>query len=242
MAQKKVLHLAPRRRPRRGRHAASAARASGLAAHDQGISVQLEVPGPSTSPATELRCASSSPGSIAAHFANRLRPGAGPLRVPGGRPHRRGRLPLLAGQVEIFWRGGFVGRQAIGARGAGRALPPDLRHRRDASRWSARCWRRSSARRGSSAAPAAPLRVPDHDRRLRQGDGEVELDEQIPVSEVDDVRVSVDPNTTPRLRAAAQDGLLTWKLALDAGRAAWCSSCTSTSTFRAVRHRRRSRP
>ena len=40
----------------------------------------------------------------------------------------------------------------------------------------------------------------------------VELTEQIPVSEIDDVRVTVDPNTAPGYELAAQDGRLTWKL------------------------------
>ena len=46
----------------------------------------------------------------------------------------------------------------------------------------------------------------------KQASSEVELIEQIPVSEMDDVRVTVDPNTAPGYELAAQDGRLTWKL------------------------------
>jgi len=46
---------------------------------------------------------------------------------------------------------------------------------------------------------------------------ELELTEQVPVSELDDVKVVIDPRTTGGYGQSRDDGLLTWKLALAPG-------------------------
>ena len=46
---------------------------------------------------------------------------------------------------------------------------------------------------------------------------QVELAEQIPVSELDDVKVELDPKTSPGPRRDPEDGILTWQIAVKPG-------------------------
>ena len=46
---------------------------------------------------------------------------------------------------------------------------------------------------------------------------QVEISEHIPVSELDDVKVLVDPRTTPGYRLRPEDGIVTWTVSLQNG-------------------------
>jgi uncharacterized protein (TIGR02231 family) len=185
---------------------------SGLAARDQGLSVQLDVPDPAdvAGDGTPVRVFVARE-AIAAHFASRCAPALAPFVFRVADLTDDAPFPLLPGPVESFWRGNFVGRQPIDrvAQGALFHLSFGLDESFKVKREVLEEVEREKGLFGSA-------------RRFRYGyritlasygkPGEVELTEQLPVSEIDDVHVTIDPNTTPGYELAAQDGHLTWKL------------------------------
>ncbi len=196
---------------------------AGLAARDQGLSVQLDVPDTADvgGDGTPVRVFVARQ-ALSAHFANRTAPALAPFVFRVADLTDDTPFPLLPGQVETFWRGGFVGRQPIErvAQGAVFHLTFGIDERFKVKREVLEEVEREKGLFGSARRFKYGYRLTlgAYGKGGTPGDsGEVELIEQIPVSEIDDVRVTVDPSTAPGYELAAQDGRLTWKLSPEPG-------------------------
>jgi uncharacterized protein (TIGR02231 family) len=190
---------------------------AGLAARDQGLSVQLDVPDPAdvSGDGTPVRVFVAKQ-ALTARFANRCAPALAPFVFRVTDLTDDAPFPLLPGQVESFWRGGFVGRQPIErvAQGAVFHLTFGIDETYKVEREVLEEVEREKGLFGSARRFKYGYRITlgSYGKRAEGRASGVELTEQIPVSEIDDVRVTVDPNTAPGYELAAQDGRLTWKL------------------------------
>lgn len=191
-----------------------------LAASDQGLSVQLAVPGVSEVPGdgTPVRLFVGRQ-ALEAHLALRTSPALAPFVFRVADLTDEAPYPLLAGFVEIFWKGGFVGRQSLERVAAGAAfhLTIGLDDRFKVERSVIEEVKRDTGLFGSSHRLRYGYRIEVQSHASRPET--VELAEQIPVSEIDDVKVAVEATTTPGFALQAEDGRLTWRLALPPGQA-----------------------
>ncbi|HUB07574.1 MAG TPA: mucoidy inhibitor MuiA family protein [Myxococcales bacterium] len=190
----------------------------GMAARDQGLSVQLEVPGRSDVPGdgTPVRLlVGQTP--LAAHFATRCAPAALPFAFRVADLVDETPYPLLPGPVERFWKGAFLGALPLDriAVGAPFHLTFGVDDRVKVKREVLEEVQREKGFFGTSHRLRYGYRLLVE--RYGQQSGDVELTEQIPVSELDDVKVTIDETTTAGYQQNAQDGRLTWKLQLAPG-------------------------
>ncbi|MBL9039490.1 MAG: mucoidy inhibitor MuiA family protein [Archangium sp.] len=193
----------------------SGAGAKQMAALNQGLSVQLAVPGDARVPGdgTPVRLAVGTT-SMPAHFALRAAPKLAPGVFRVATVTNSGDWPLLAGTVDVFRSTGLVGRHPLErvAQGAPFTLTfgsdETLRVKRvtleevgkdagifDSKRRFTYAYRFEVANHGAAKT-------------------EVVLEDQVPVVEVNDISVAIDPKTTAGFTVNTTSGVGAWTVPL----------------------------
>ncbi len=194
----------------------SNAGATGMNASDQGLSVQLAVKGAAdvagdSTPARLFVGKSELP----AEFALRTVPRQIPYffhvaELVNGAPY-----PLLPGKVELFRRGGYLGTGSIERvpQGGRFHLSFGLEEGIKVKRIVLDEIKRDTGLFKNNQRFHYSYR---YELESSQN-AAVELAEQVPVSELDDVQVELEDQTTPGYEQQPLDGILRWKLSLKAG-------------------------
>jgi uncharacterized protein (TIGR02231 family) len=202
------------------RHAESGtnsnASSTGMNASDQGLSVQLEVNGKvdvaGDSTPSRLFVGRS---ELPAQFALRTVPRQIPYVFHVAELVNAAPYPLLAGKVALFRGGGYLGTAALervpqgGRFHLSFGLEEGVRIKRivlDEIK------RDTGLFKNNQRFHYAYRYELESARRVV-----IELAEQVPVSELDDVHVELEDQTTPGYEQQPLDGILRWKLSLNAG-------------------------
>jgi uncharacterized protein (TIGR02231 family) len=193
--------------------------AAGLAASNQGLSVQLEVPEAADvlgegAPVRLFVARTRMP----AKFALRTAPALSPFVFRVADLDNAAPFPLLAGPMDTFGRSGFTGRvrQERVAQGARFHLTFGVEEGMKVKRKTMDELKRETGLFGGNHrfTYAYQLELAN----FTPGARDVEVQERVPVSELDDVKVTIDaPKTEPGYEQNKEDGLLTWKLKLRPG-------------------------
>ena len=191
---------------------------SGMQAEEQGLSVQLQVNGPASvsGDGTPARLFVAST-TLSAAFAWKTVPRQVPFVFRVADLVNAAPFPLLPGEVDLFRSGAYLGRVPLERVAEGArfhlsfGLEEGIRVKRVVLEEIVRDEGLfKSARRFRYAYR---FEVENHLPRPAQ----VELAEQVPVSELTDVEVGLEEKTTPGFTRNLEDGILTWKLPLEAG-------------------------
>ncbi|WP_223645771.1 mucoidy inhibitor MuiA family protein [Corallococcus sp. EGB] len=211
------------RRDEFGQHAEAGpgeekAEGQGLRVVDQGLSVQWEaqeatrVPGDGT--AVRVRIGRH---RLKADFSWRTAPKLLPVVFRVARLNNTTPFPLLAGPVGIFRDTGYLGHQQLErvARGAPFELAFGVEEGLRVKRTVVAEVQRPKGLFGGKQRFRYVYRF--ELANLRSQPELVELSEHIPVSELDDVQVELEPESTAGYTLAEDDGIATWKVALPSG-------------------------
>jgi uncharacterized protein (TIGR02231 family) len=196
-------------------------REPGLAAREQGLSVQLEVPGRAEvrGDGTAVRVLVSR-SRMPARFAWRTAPSLTPFVFRVAQVTNTAAFPLLQGQVDGFRRSGFIGRHALERvpQGGAFELSFGLEDRMKVKRVVVEELARDSGLFQQRRRFRYAYRLELQNRS--GGPEELEVVERIPVSELEDIRVEIEKaKTTAGYELAAADGLVVWKVKLRADEA-----------------------
>ena len=192
--------------------------ADGMQAEEQGLSVQLQVKGRSTvsGDGTPARLFVAST-RLAAAFAWKTVPRQVPFVFRVADLVNTAPFPLLPGEVDLFRSGAYLGRIPLErvAEGARFHLSFGLEEGVKIKRVVLEEIVRDEGIFKSSRRfrYAYRFEVENHLPRPEQ----IELAEQVPVSELSDVEVGLEEKTTPGFTRNAGDGIVIWKLPLEAG-------------------------
>jgi uncharacterized protein (TIGR02231 family) len=186
-----------------------------LQATSQGLSVQLAVPEPAEVPGdgkpVRLKVGAS---RLRAAFAYRTVPKLLPFVFRVADLTNTGAFPLLPGPVDAFGKSGFIGRSALErvAQGARFHLTFGIEEALKVKRTVTDEMKRDAGLFGSHARfhYAYAFDVANYLGRAE----EIELAEHVPVSELDDVKVQIEPKTTAGFELAPEDGIVRWKVKL----------------------------
>jgi uncharacterized protein (TIGR02231 family) len=126
-------------------------------------------------------------------------------------------VPLLAGPVDVFARGDFLARYELKRVAQGGRV--DLSFGIEEAVKVRRIVVEELARDQGVLGPSRQRRFAYRFEVASFLDRteEVEISEHIPVSELDDVTVKIDPRTTGGYQLRADDGIVTWRLTLKPG-------------------------
>jgi len=191
--------------------------APGMAAEAQGLSVQLKVPGgvdlPGDGRPTRLKVEEL---HLPATFSLVAVPKLVPHVFRSAEAVNQARYPLLPGRVDLFSSGSFLGTSRL-----------PLVAQRDAIKLAFGIDESVKVRRVTLAEDKKDPSCLGSTRRMLYGykvevanfaasPALLTLQEHIPVSQMDEVKVVVESNTTTGFERAVEDGILTWKLPLKA--------------------------
>ena len=186
-----------------------------MAAEDQGLSVQLKVPGVvdfagDGRPARVLVETIKLP----AKFELVTIPKLLPHTFRAAEAQNLARYPLVPGRVELFSGGSFIGssRLPLVARGDKLKLAFGIDEQVKVHRTVVEELKRDPGFLGSTRKLRYAYKVEVSSYAGKPT--EVSLQEQVPVSQMADVKVLLDPTTTAGYELAKDDGILTWKLKL----------------------------
>ncbi|MCY1017573.1 mucoidy inhibitor MuiA family protein [Pyxidicoccus sp. MSG2] len=190
----------------------------GLRVVSQGLSVQWEaqeatrVPGDGS--AVRVRLGRH---RLKADFSWRTAPKLHPVVFRVARLSNATPFPLLPGPVSIFRDTGFLGHQQLErvAKGAPFELTFGLEEGLRVKRTVVEEVQRPKGLFSGKQRFRYVYRFQLANVRARAE--KVELSEHIPVSELDDVKVELEPESTAGYTLAAEDGIATWKVALAPG-------------------------
>lgn len=190
----------------------------GMRVSSQGLSVQWEaqesvrVPGDGS--AVRVRLGRH---RLKADFSWRTVPKLHPVVFRVARLTNSTPFPLLPGPVSVFRNTGFLGHQSLRrvAKGAPFELTFGLEEGLRVKRTVVEELQRPEGFFDSKKRFRFAYRF--ELANLRQRPEKVELSEHIPVSELDDVKVEVEQESTAGYTLAAEDGIATWKVALAPG-------------------------
>ncbi|AKQ69128.1 Aspartate ammonia-lyase [Myxococcus hansupus] len=198
--------------------AARSSSSNGLEAIPQGLSVQLVVPTPVSIPgddsAVRVQVAKT---RLKAAFNWRTIPKLHPVVFRVARVNNAAPFPLLPGDVDLYRGAGFIGRQPLEhvAQGAPFELTFGVEEGlRVERRVVEELQRPEGLFKGTQRFRYAYQFTLNN---LRAHPEEVELSEHYPVSELEDVKVALEPMTTGGYALQADDGIATWKLKLAPG-------------------------
>ena len=187
-------------------------------AREQGLSVQLEVPGKSKvggdGTAARLFVGKS---KFKATYELRTAPRSMPAVFRVAELNNQGAWPLLPGRVDVFRSTGLVGRYALERVPQGGAftltfgLEDSVRVKRKVME---ELKRDTGLFNGNKRFTYAyRFEVANYGKQAMT----VTLAEQLPVSELSDIAVTVDEKTTRGYKLDAQDGIAKWPLTLKPG-------------------------
>lgn len=192
--------------------------AEGMAVEDQGLSVQLAAPEPATvrGDGTAVRVFVART-RLAATFAWKTVPRQVPNVFRVADLVDTAPFPLLAGQVELFRGGSFLGKVPLErvAQGARFHLSFGLADEVKVKRVVV-----DEIARDHGIFKKAQRFHYAYRFEVENGAGgpqTIELSEAVPVSELSDVTVELEDRTTPGFSRNLEDGIVTWKLALKPG-------------------------
>ncbi|WP_238540074.1 mucoidy inhibitor MuiA family protein [Corallococcus macrosporus] len=198
--------------------AGTTSKSKGLEAVPQGLSVQLVAPAPVSIPgddsAVRVQVAKT---RLDAAFTWRAVPKLHPVVFRVARLNNAAAFPLLPGEVDLYRGSGFIGRQSLEhvAQGA----PFELTFGVDEGlRVDRRVVEEAQEHKGlfkdtQRFRYAYQFTL----NNLRAQPEEVELSDHFPVSELDDVKVALEPETTAGYTLQSNDGIATWKVKLAPG-------------------------
>lgn len=188
-----------------------------LAARDQGLSVQLEIPESSTvrGDATPQRLrvgATTMKSQLKLRTAPRLLPYA--FRV--AESTNQAPFPLLPGPIDVYRGGGFMARYDLErvAKGARFTLTFGIEERIKIRRSTVAELKRDQGVLGPTRRRKFHYKV-EIESYLNQPE-EIEITEQVPVSELDDVKIGLD-GTSAGYDFDKNDGLVRWRPKLGGG-------------------------
>lgn len=196
----------------------------GQRAAAQGLSVQLEVPElaevPGDGSPSRLLVGKA---RLKARFAYRTVPRLMPFAFRVAELVNTGPWPLLPGALDAFRRGGLTGhyhRERV-AQGERFQLTFGVEEGFKVKRFVVQEVVRDKGFLGTTRRfrYAYRYQVENHLTADGKADAaaELELAEQVPVSELSDVRVVIDPATSPGFEHQVEDGVVTWKVRLTRG-------------------------
>ncbi|MBZ4420736.1 mucoidy inhibitor MuiA family protein [Myxococcus sp. RHSTA-1-4] len=194
------------------------AEGQGLRVSAQGLSVQWEaqeatrVPGDGS--AVRVRLGRH---RLKANLSWRTVPKLHPVVFRVARLANTTPFPLLPGPVSLFRDTGFLGHQQLGrvAKGAPFELTFGLEEGLRVKRTVVEEVQRPKGLFGGKQRFRYAYRF--QLTNLRERPETVELSEHIPVSELEDVKVELEPESTAGYTLAAEDGIATWKVKLAPG-------------------------
>lgn len=185
---------------------------------DQGLSVQFTLPAPADilgdgTPNRLVFAESKLPARLSYRTAPKLLPYV--FRVAdlvNGSGY-----PLIAGPIDVFRKGQFIARYALSetANGARFQLTFGLEDRFKVKRNVIEEIARDKGWFGGTRRHRYVYRFEVTNYLDRQD--EIELAEHIPISELDDIKVALAPETTPGYKLNSDDGIVTWRLPLRPG-------------------------
>jgi uncharacterized protein (TIGR02231 family) len=189
-----------------------------LGVADLGVSVQMSLPEPADvdgdgTPARLLVARTRLAGSVRYRTAPKFMPFVFRVaEVTNSAP-----FPLLPGPVDAFRRGHFLGRYGLERIATGDRFTLTF-----GVEESMKVKRKVVAEVQRQEGLFGGVRHHRYEYKLEVANylgtaQELELTEQVPVSELDDVKVVIDPRTTGGYGQSRDDGLLTWKLRLQPG-------------------------
>jgi uncharacterized protein (TIGR02231 family) len=190
----------------------------GLPAEQQGLSVQLVVKGPAdvSGDGTPARILVAST-RLAAAFAWKTVPREVPFVFRVADLVNTAPFPLLAGEVDLFRRGAYLGRIPLERTAEGArfhlsfGLEEGVKVKRVVLEEIARD--QGLFKSAQRFRYAYRFELENHLGRAEQ----IELSEQMPVSELSDVEVALEDRTTAGFKRNLEDGIVTWKLSLAPG-------------------------
>jgi uncharacterized protein (TIGR02231 family) len=197
---------------------ASVATGTRMRAVAQGLSVQLVVPDPADVPgdgtATRVQFAHT---SLPADFHFRASPKLAPFVYLVADAVNAAPFPILAGEVDLYRDGSFLARYGTEtvASGARFTLSFGVEERLRAKRAVLEEREHSTGIIGNASRRVYWYRF--HVANVMGRAVEIELTDHIPVSEMKDVKVTVDPQTSPGYSVDATDGIVRWPLKLATG-------------------------
>jgi uncharacterized protein (TIGR02231 family) len=189
-----------------------------MLAEEQGLSVQLKVPEAVDVPAdnSPVRMAVAT-HRLKASTTLRTAPKLQPFVFRVAELVNTAPFPLLAGPLDAFHRGGFIGRYPLERipQGGKFSLTFGVDEGLKVERRVVQEVQRDQGFLGSTRRfnYAYLIDIANY----RNAPEEVEVSEHIPVSELDDVRVEVEPSTSKGYELKKDDGILTWKVRLGRG-------------------------
>lgn len=192
------------------------AAANGLEASDQGLSVQLAVKGTAdvAGDSTPVRLMVGK-ADLAAAFVLRTAPRHLPYVFRVADLVNSAPFPLLPGPVELFRRGGYLGKAPLERvpQGGKFHLSFGLEEGVKVKRLVLEEIKRDTGLFKSNQRFHYSYRY----ELESSAPMTIELAEQIPVSELDEVQVEIEDRTTAGYEKEPADGILRWKLALSGG-------------------------
>lgn len=194
------------------------ATSKGLQALPQGLSVQLvaqtPVNIPSDGSAVRVQVART---RLNAAFSWRTIPKLSPVIFRVARLNNAAAFPLLPGDVDLYRGTGFIGRLSLEhvAQGAPFELTFGVE---EGLRVDRRVVEEFQERKGLLKGTQRFRYAYQFTlNNLRTHAEEVELSDHFPVSELDDVKVALEPDTTAGYTLQSSDGIATWKVKLAPG-------------------------
>jgi uncharacterized protein (TIGR02231 family) len=198
--------------------AAAGGSSAGLAAQEEGLSVQLAVKGPAdvAGDGTPARLLVAT-AQLSAKFAWKTVPKLVPFVFRVADLVNSAPFPLLDGEVDLFRKGAYLGRVPLErvAEGARFHLSFGLEDGVKVKRLVMEEIVRDQGlfKSAQRFRYAYRFEVENTSRTAQQ----LELSEQVPVSELSDVQVALEDRTTPGYAQNREDGIVTWKLSLAPG-------------------------
>jgi len=227
------LHVSAKQRPKENRvlvrrdeqpqhanagRAGGATTSKGLEALPQGLSVQLMAQAPVSVPgdggAVRVQVART---RLKAAFHWRTIPKLHPVVFRVARLNNAAPFPLLPGEVDLYRGAGFIGRQPLEHVAQGE--PFELTFGvEEGLRVERRVVEEIQRPKGLFKDTQRFRYVYQFTlNNLRARPEEVELSEHFPVSEIEDVKVALEPETTAGYTLQSNDGIATWKVTLAPG-------------------------
>jgi uncharacterized protein (TIGR02231 family) len=191
---------------------------SGMHAEEQGLSVQLQVKGPAdvSGDGTPARLFVAST-ELQAAFAWKTVPRQVPFVFRVADLVNTAPFPLLPGEIDLFRRGAYLGRVPLErvAEGARFHMSFGIEEGVKVKRFVLEEIARDEGifKSAQRFRYAYRFEVENHLQRPEQ----IELAEQVPVSELSDVEVALEDGTTKGFTRKAEDGIVSWKLSLAPG-------------------------